>query len=52
MLVDFENLPEDSRIWIYQANRKLSGEEVEMINEKAKAFLVNWTAHGADRDSR
>lgn len=51
MIVDFQNLPEDSRIWIYQANRKLADEEVELIGEKARAFLVNWTAHGADLEA-
>lgn len=51
MFVDFKNLPEDSRIWIYQANRKLSDEEVETIATQAESFLVNWTAHGANLEA-
>ncbi|MEM7186258.1 MAG: ABC transporter ATPase [Bacteroidota bacterium] len=51
MLVDFKDLPLDSRIWIYQANRKFTSEEVHTITEKAKAFLVNWTAHGANLEA-
>lgn len=51
MLVDFKELPNNSRIWIYQANRKLSDQEVQLIGDKADEFLVNWTAHGADLEA-
>lgn len=47
MYVPFETLPEESRIWIYQSNRKFSEEEVTEIEESLKAFLENWAAHGA-----
>lgn len=47
MLTDFKNLPAESRIWIYQANRKLSDEEVSEIDKLTKDFLTQWTAHGA-----
>lgn len=46
MYVPFETLPEDSRIWIYQANRKLSDTEVEDIEKALKDFVDNWAAHG------
>ncbi len=51
MLTDFKNLPDDSRIWIYQSNRKFSEEEVSLIEEKAKTFLTKWTAHGANLEA-
>lgn len=51
MLVPFENLPDDSRIWIYQSNRKLSDEETATIAEKIALFLTQWTAHGADLEA-
>lgn len=51
MLVTFEELPNDSRIWIYQSNRKLSEVEVEFITKETKAFLKEWTAHGADLEA-
>ncbi|QNJ98804.1 ABC transporter ATPase [Constantimarinum furrinae] len=51
MLTDFKNLPSESRIWIYQANRKLSDGEVEQIASKTKAFLEKWTAHGTDLEA-
>lgn len=47
MLVEFEKLPEDSRVWVYQSNRKLSNEEVAEIKEETADFLTKWTAHGA-----
>ncbi len=48
MLTHFENLPDDARIWIYQANRKLSEDEVGKIETQATTFLEQWTAHGSD----
>ncbi|MCO6149116.1 ABC transporter ATPase [Flavobacterium sp. NRK1] len=47
MYVPFETLPEESRIWIYQSNRKFSDEEVAEIEGSLKNFLENWAAHGA-----
>ncbi len=47
MLTEFKNLPDDSRIWVYQANRKMSDPEVAEIIEKSEEFLTKWTAHGA-----
>lgn len=51
MLTDFKNLPDDSRIWIYQANRKLSDDEVAQITDLTKNFLTQWTAHGTDLEA-
>lgn len=51
MVVDFDKLPDDSRIWIYQANRKLSDEEVSTIGNKTNEFLAQWTAHGSDLEA-
>ncbi|UZO80294.1 ABC transporter ATPase [Aquimarina sp. ERC-38] len=47
MLVDFEQLPNSSRIWIYQADRSLSPVELQEIKEKLDTFIESWTAHGA-----
>jgi len=51
MIKDFKDLPDDSRIWIYQSNRKLSDDEVAAISAKTKTFLEQWTAHGKDLDA-
>lgn len=48
MLVEFNTLPEESRVWIYQANRSFTKEELEEIQEKLNVFIENWTAHGSD----
>jgi len=46
MYIPFEDLPGHSKIWIYQANRKLSDNEVIEITEATKEFVENWAAHG------
>ncbi|MBT8256809.1 MAG: ABC transporter ATPase [Bacteroidia bacterium] len=51
MLIDFKRLPNNSRIWIYQSNRKLSEEELTAIALKTEEFLVQWTAHGSDLEA-
>lgn len=51
MIKEFKELPEDSRVWIYQSNRKLSDEEVSIIEPKVIEFLKQWTAHGKDLDA-
>lgn len=51
MLTDFKNLPNNSRVWIYQSNRKFSEEEVETIQDKTEKFLTQWTAHGANLEA-
>ncbi|GAA3554703.1 ABC transporter ATPase [Snuella lapsa] len=48
MLVDFNTLPEESRVWIYQANRSFTDSEIEEISAKVEQFIENWTAHGGD----
>lgn len=51
MLVDFKTLPEESRVWIYQANRSFSEQEIDEISSKLETFIENWTAHGSDLHS-
>ena len=51
MLVDFNTLPEESRVWIYQANRSLTEQEIQDISKKLDIFISNWTAHGSDLQS-
>ena len=48
MIVDFDVISEESRIWIYQSNRTLSPVEVIEIEAKIKDFLISWTAHGSE----
>jgi len=51
MLVDFNTLPETARVWIYQANRSFTEQEIEDISSKLDVFIENWTAHGGDLHS-
>ena len=51
MLVDFNTLPEESRVWIYQANRSFTDAEISEIESKLNTFIEKWTAHGSDLQS-
>ncbi|HEA30291.1 MAG TPA: ABC transporter ATPase [Leeuwenhoekiella sp.] len=48
MLIPFNELPDDARIWIYQSNRKFTDEEIPQLQDKLDNFLKEWTAHGAN----
>ncbi len=48
MLVDFKELPNSSRVWIYQCSRSFSEQELADINKDFKTFISDWTAHGSD----
>ena len=48
MLVNFKELPDSSRVWIYQCNRSLSDVEYNEIFQKISEFITSWTAHGKD----
>ena len=46
MLKPFNELSEESKIWIYQSNRKFSDTEFAEIETSLQNFLGNWAAHG------
>ncbi|WP_034925076.1 hypothetical protein [Gillisia sp. CAL575] len=48
MLVPFTELPDSSRVWIYQSNRSFTDQELEEITSKLESFITQWTAHGAN----
>jgi hypothetical protein len=41
-------MSKDSRIWIYQSNRKFIASELEELNSKIVAFLNTWASHGSE----
>ncbi|MFL2575845.1 MAG: ABC transporter ATPase [Flavobacteriaceae bacterium] len=47
MLVPFEALSDEARVWIYPASRSFTFEECDKITATLNAFLTQWTAHGA-----
>lgn len=51
MYIPFENLPEESRIWIYQSSRKFSEAEVTDIEKDLVDFITNWAAHGTSLEA-
>jgi hypothetical protein len=36
---------ENSRVWIYQADRKLSDKEAQQLQQQLNSFTQTWTAH-------
>jgi hypothetical protein len=42
MLVDYKDLPEDAKVWIYPSSRKFYADEVPVIEERLKNFVTNW----------
>jgi hypothetical protein len=48
MLIPFENLPDSSRVWIYQANRSFSDQELQEISTQSEEFITQWTVHGSE----
>ena len=44
MFVEFEELGDSSKIWIYQADRFITTSEVKVIEETLTAFCGQWTA--------
>ena len=51
MLIPFETLPLESKIWIYQSNRKFSDDEMTEIESELKIFIENWSAHGTSLEA-
>jgi hypothetical protein len=48
MYVPFDQLPEHSRIWIYQADRKLTAAERQHVEAVLRDFCGAWTVHQQD----
>ncbi len=48
MFVEFESLPDHSRVWIYQSDSHLSDEMVSKIEEKLTSFFSTWESHGKE----
>jgi hypothetical protein len=45
MYVPFNQLPDHSRIWIYQASRKLTAHEKPAVEAALQEFCESWVAH-------
>jgi len=43
MLANYQNLSENSRVFVYPSSRKFYPNELESIDEEVKNFVMNWT---------
>ena len=46
MYIDFNQLPENSRLWIYGSSRTINDEDKVKIHKIIFPFLQNWQHHG------
>jgi hypothetical protein len=46
--MNWQNLPDDARVWVYQSNRILTTEEIKFIESEAQNFVQSWNSHGKD----
>ncbi len=46
MFTEYKNLPSNSRVWIYQADRTFNQKDIDFITTKAIEFINTWTRHG------
>ncbi len=51
MYIPFDQLPPDSRVWIYQADRSFSEAEEKIISDSLKDFCSQWAAHGTQLET-
>ena len=48
MLIPFDQLPDNARVWIYPSSREFTPDELVVIRQKTEGFLEQWTAHGTE----
>lgn len=46
MRIDFDQMPDHARLWVYQASRTLTSAEQEIIESQLQASFEEWAAHG------
>jgi hypothetical protein len=46
MFIPFNSISPQSKVWIFQAERAMSGQELQVVEEKLRAFTESWAAHG------
>ena len=47
MVVAFDTITDNSRIWIYQLNKELAQFEIDFLSGRVEDFLESWAAHGS-----
>ena len=46
MVVTFNKISDESRIWIFQSNRFIPDLDIESLKKQIDIFLSSWTSHG------
>ena len=46
MFVPFEDISQESRVWVYQSDRKIQSGDITGMENSLRLFLEKWTAHG------
>lgn len=41
-----EQLPAESRVWLYQSDKALDATEIQYVKEQLVSFTAEWAAHG------
>ena len=41
----FNNLPDDTRVWIYQSSRPFTDSEIPNLRQQLQQFAQQWTSH-------
>jgi len=44
--MNYKELPDHSRVWIYQSDRQLNEKEIAHIRQLGQHFIDNWATHG------
>ena len=42
MLVDYKELPDDAKVWIYPSNRKFYPNEIPLVEKQLQEFVKSW----------
>jgi hypothetical protein len=48
MWIDFDELPDHARIWIYQSDREFDDELTTRVMKEIQSFIDKWEAHGKE----
>ena len=46
MLIPFDEMPGNARVWIYQSDRAFDSSELKIIDSLSFNFFKSWAAHG------
>lgn len=44
-MIDYNLLPNNSRVWVYQSNQTFTDEQTATLNQKIENFIQGWQSH-------